>query len=211
MSLAGMPVRRAASQGQAKTYTIALRMAQYEFLAQATGMKPLLLLDDIFRQARCIIARITHNAAGIKPHIRADIHHRHQPAASRCHNRGHSTRRLPPMERTHRTILGTHPPASSTYETHRPTEHRRDNTPGNGSRRHATEAYDLQRVCTLWPEIVGPTINRFTTRRWIDRDVLHVAISSAALRNDLMFHRERLIAHLNRAAGKNIISNIIFH
>ncbi len=48
MSLAGMPVRRAASQGQAKTYTIALRMAQYEFLAQATGMKPLLLLDDIF-------------------------------------------------------------------------------------------------------------------------------------------------------------------
>ena len=75
----------------------------------------------------------------------------------------------------------------------------------------ATEAYDLQRVCTLWPEIVGPTINRFTTRRWIDRDVLHVAISSAALRNDLMFHRERLIAHLNRAAGKNIISNIIFH
>jgi len=75
----------------------------------------------------------------------------------------------------------------------------------------ATEAYALQRVCPLWPEIVGPTINRFTTRRWIDRDVLHVAISSAALRNDLMFHRERLIAHLNRAAGKNIISNIIFH
>lgn len=43
-----MPVRRAASQGQCKTYTIALRLAQYEFLRRAVKMNPLLLLDDIF-------------------------------------------------------------------------------------------------------------------------------------------------------------------
>lgn len=48
MLLSGMPVRRSASQGQAKTYTIAMRLAQYEFLKQATGLSPLLLLDDIF-------------------------------------------------------------------------------------------------------------------------------------------------------------------
>ncbi len=48
MSLASLPVRRLASQGQAKTYSIALRMAQYDFLAEATGLRPLLLLDDIF-------------------------------------------------------------------------------------------------------------------------------------------------------------------
>lgn len=48
LQLNEMPVRRAASQGQCKTYTIALRMAQYEFLRRATGMRPLLLLDDIF-------------------------------------------------------------------------------------------------------------------------------------------------------------------
>ena len=43
-----MPMRRTGSQGQCKTYTIALRLAQYDFLHQAAGMKPLLLLDDIF-------------------------------------------------------------------------------------------------------------------------------------------------------------------
>lgn len=43
-----MPVRRAASQGQCKTYTIALRLAQYDFLRESARMKPLLLLDDIF-------------------------------------------------------------------------------------------------------------------------------------------------------------------
>ena len=44
----GLPLRRTASQGQAKTFTIALRMAQYRFLVESTGLKPLLLLDDIF-------------------------------------------------------------------------------------------------------------------------------------------------------------------
>ncbi len=48
MTLSGMPVRRSASQGQAKTYTIALRLAQYEFLREVSGVAPLLLLDDIF-------------------------------------------------------------------------------------------------------------------------------------------------------------------
>lgn len=48
LTLDGMAVRSTASQGQSKTFTIALRLAQYEFMHEATGMRPLLLLDDIF-------------------------------------------------------------------------------------------------------------------------------------------------------------------
>ncbi|MDE6513847.1 MAG: DNA replication/repair protein RecF [Muribaculaceae bacterium] len=48
LTLNAMDMRRTGSQGQCKTFVIALRLAQYEFLAEATGMKPLLLLDDIF-------------------------------------------------------------------------------------------------------------------------------------------------------------------
>lgn len=48
MELSSMPMRRTGSQGQCKTYTIALRLAQYDFLHNASGMRPLLLLDDIF-------------------------------------------------------------------------------------------------------------------------------------------------------------------
>jgi len=48
MMLDGMPMRRIGSQGQCKTFTIALRLAQYDFLHRATGIRPLLLLDDIF-------------------------------------------------------------------------------------------------------------------------------------------------------------------
>ncbi|MDE7410562.1 MAG: DNA replication and repair protein RecF [Paramuribaculum sp.] len=48
MLLHSLPMRKAASQGQCKTFTVALRLAQYDFLHQATSIKPLLLLDDIF-------------------------------------------------------------------------------------------------------------------------------------------------------------------
>lgn len=47
-SVDGLPVRRTASQGQAKTFSTALRFAQYELLRRALGIRPLLLLDDIF-------------------------------------------------------------------------------------------------------------------------------------------------------------------
>ncbi len=42
------PIRRFGSQGQQKTYLIALKLAQFGFIEKATGVKPLLLLDDIF-------------------------------------------------------------------------------------------------------------------------------------------------------------------
>lgn len=46
--LAGNEVRKYASQGQQKTYLLALKLAQYEYIKDKTGFKPLLLLDDIY-------------------------------------------------------------------------------------------------------------------------------------------------------------------
>jgi len=40
-------VKKFASQGQQKTYLLALKLAQYEFIKNKKGIKPLLLLDDI--------------------------------------------------------------------------------------------------------------------------------------------------------------------
>jgi DNA replication and repair protein RecF len=44
----GNPAKRFASQGQLKSFLLAIKLAQYEVLRQRTGKKPLLLLDDIF-------------------------------------------------------------------------------------------------------------------------------------------------------------------
>ncbi len=44
----GMPMKKFGSQGQQKSFLIALKLAQYTYLHQQKGFKPLLLLDDIF-------------------------------------------------------------------------------------------------------------------------------------------------------------------
>ena len=42
------PIKKFGSQGQQKSFLIALKLAQFDFLKQQAGIKPLLLLDDIF-------------------------------------------------------------------------------------------------------------------------------------------------------------------
>ena len=48
MRLDGYPIRHEGSQGQTKTFVLALRLAQYKLLSKELFTKPLLLLDDIF-------------------------------------------------------------------------------------------------------------------------------------------------------------------
>lgn len=42
------PIKKLGSQGQKKTYLVALKLAQFEFIREISGIKPILLLDDIF-------------------------------------------------------------------------------------------------------------------------------------------------------------------
>lgn len=42
------PIKKFGSQGQQKSYLVALKLAQFEFLKSQSGVTPILLLDDIF-------------------------------------------------------------------------------------------------------------------------------------------------------------------
>lgn len=42
------PIKKFGSQGQQKSFLIALKFAQYDFLSKLKGIKPILLLDDVF-------------------------------------------------------------------------------------------------------------------------------------------------------------------
>jgi DNA replication and repair protein RecF len=46
--LNGQPLKRFGSQGQQKTYVIALKLAQYEYIRNIKGFEPMLMFDDIF-------------------------------------------------------------------------------------------------------------------------------------------------------------------
>lgn len=42
------PIKKMGSQGQKKTYLVALKLAQFDFIKEISGLKPILLLDDVF-------------------------------------------------------------------------------------------------------------------------------------------------------------------
>ncbi|MBL0104013.1 MAG: DNA replication/repair protein RecF [Bacteroidetes bacterium] len=46
--IGGFPAKRFASQGQQKSFLVALKLAQFDYMAKQKGMKPILLLDDIY-------------------------------------------------------------------------------------------------------------------------------------------------------------------
>lgn len=48
MKIAGYPLRKYGSQGQQKSFLIALKLAQHTIIAEECGERPILLLDDLF-------------------------------------------------------------------------------------------------------------------------------------------------------------------
>lgn len=48
MKIGGYPLRKFGSQGQQKSFLLALKLAQYTLLRERLGERPLLLLDDLF-------------------------------------------------------------------------------------------------------------------------------------------------------------------
>ena len=58
---------------------------------------------------------------------------------------------------------------------------------------------------------MGPGVNRYTFKRYVDHGVMHVFLTSAALKNELSFHRARIVERINQAVGTQAITSIIFH
>lgn len=69
LSIGDQPLKKFGSQGQQKTYLVALKFAQYDYIKKKTELKPILLLDDIFdkldrNRVKQIIKLVTENHFG---------------------------------------------------------------------------------------------------------------------------------------------------
>ena len=68
-NLGDLPLKKYASQGQQKSYVIALKLAHYSFLQLRKGYKPILMLDDIFdkldeQRIRKLLAMVGEDSFG---------------------------------------------------------------------------------------------------------------------------------------------------
>ncbi len=73
------------------------------------------------------------------------------------------------------------------------------------------DTYLQQQACFLWTEVVGPAFNRYTTRRLVDRDELHVWLSSGSVKNELRYLAPQIIATINRNLGSPVLTKLIIH
>ena len=60
-----------------------------------------------------------------------------------------------------------------------------------------------------WPEIVGNALAAQTEKLYIKDRTLFLHVKSAIVRNELSLMRTQLIARLNEAVGRDVISNIV--
>lgn len=66
-----------------------------------------------------------------------------------------------------------------------------------------------RRLIHAWDEVMGQMIANHTKDLFIKNKQLHVRLDSAALRNELMMAREKIIKMLNEAAGAQVIEEVI--
>ena len=65
------------------------------------------------------------------------------------------------------------------------------------------------RLKTSWEKIVGPLIANHTKDISIRNKVLYISLDSAALRQELLYGKEKLILLLNEATGEKMIDDIV--
>lgn len=61
-----------------------------------------------------------------------------------------------------------------------------------------------------WPHIVGPLIAKHTVHLQIERKTLFVRLDSDVIRNELSFAKSLIIKNINKEAGAEIITEIVF-
>ncbi len=64
-------------------------------------------------------------------------------------------------------------------------------------------------VAHAWENLMGNGVNNYTTAIKLVRDVLYVQLSSSVLREELSYGKEKIIAMLNEALGKDLIKKLV--
>jgi len=68
---------------------------------------------------------------------------------------------------------------------------------------------DKINVRDAWEQLMGNGVNHYTSGVKLERNTLYVHLSSSVLREELSYGKEKIIAMLNEAMGKEIIKKLV--
>lgn len=66
------------------------------------------------------------------------------------------------------------------------------------------------KVVQLWSKLMGENIERYTDKIVVRKKTLTISLSSAPLREELTYGKEKIIRMINEETGDKLIEKIIF-
>ena len=68
---------------------------------------------------------------------------------------------------------------------------------------------DVVNVREAWKNLMGNGVNNYTTEIQLKGSTLYVALSSAVLREELSYGKEKIIKMINEELRKDLVTNLI--
>jgi len=68
---------------------------------------------------------------------------------------------------------------------------------------------DKINVRKAWENLMGQGVNHYTSTVKLERNTLYVQLSSSVLREELSYGKEKIVAMLNDALGKEVIKKLV--
>lgn len=65
------------------------------------------------------------------------------------------------------------------------------------------------RIESLWEEMMGKTISKYTEKIQIINQTLFITTSVAPLKNELLYQKEKIIQRVNEMMGENVIRDVV--
>ena len=66
------------------------------------------------------------------------------------------------------------------------------------------------KVRQLWPSLMGENIDHYTEKIIVRNKTLIISLSSAPLREELTYGKEKIVKMINKELGRKLIEKIIF-
>lgn len=70
------------------------------------------------------------------------------------------------------------------------------------------EGYYAAAISTYWENLMGPAVAKRTGRITIERGVLKVEVTSAPLREELSYSKEKIVQMINLEIGQRLIKSV---
>ncbi|MES2484383.1 MAG: DUF721 domain-containing protein [Bacteroidota bacterium] len=68
---------------------------------------------------------------------------------------------------------------------------------------------DSINVREAWATLMGPGVNNYTSEIMLKNGTLYVALTSAVLREELSYGREKIVKMINEQLGREVVTTVV--